>query len=225
MSQRFHRWNPLLMGWRFFILSMPYHFSLAINLIHRSISIIDSLNHSINHNIFFSIDLNTSTFTTIYSILWDNPPPIFRFMILSQGHIISFMRLCDLLSTRYLNVVFVTPPLNTQRLRSQQAYGSRVKMLGNHQVRGKARPIEPTLDFSNELHLHDWNPSVLLSGKFLIIPSNLLGYSVSVVVWLGVFHTSGLNSVESDEVSSDPVWVGVHTLDRYIQFLWWRYFS
>nr|ABR16563.1 unknown [Picea sitchensis] len=49
--------------------------------------------------------------------------------MLSQGHIIPFMRLCELLSSRNLNVVFVTTPRNAERLRSEQADDSRVRLL------------------------------------------------------------------------------------------------
>lgn len=54
---------------------------------------------------------------------------VVAFPLLSQGHIIPFMRLCELLSSRNLNVVFVTTPLNAERLSSEQADGSRVRLL------------------------------------------------------------------------------------------------
>lgn len=54
---------------------------------------------------------------------------VVAFPLLSQGHIIPFMRLCELLSSRNLNVVFVTTPLNAKRLRSEQEDGSRVRLL------------------------------------------------------------------------------------------------
>lgn len=54
---------------------------------------------------------------------------VVAFPLLSQGHIIPFMRLCELLSSRNLNVVFVTTPLNAERLRSEQEEGSRVRVV------------------------------------------------------------------------------------------------
>ena len=54
---------------------------------------------------------------------------VVAFPMFAQGHIIPFMRLCELLSYRNLNVVFITTPLNAERLRSEQADGSRVRLL------------------------------------------------------------------------------------------------
>lgn len=54
---------------------------------------------------------------------------VVAFPLFSQGHMIPFMRLCQLLSSRNLNVVFITTPLNAQRLRSEQPDGSRVRLM------------------------------------------------------------------------------------------------
>lgn len=54
---------------------------------------------------------------------------VVAFPFLAQGHIIPFMRLCQLLSSRNLNVVFVTTPVNAKRLRSEQQGGSGVRVV------------------------------------------------------------------------------------------------
>ncbi|XP_057872247.2 UDP-glycosyltransferase 73C3 [Cryptomeria japonica] len=42
------------------------------------------------------------------------------FPLLAQGHIIPFMRLCELLASKDLNVVFLTTPLNAKRLKAKR---------------------------------------------------------------------------------------------------------
>lgn len=57
------------------------------------------------------------------------PIDVVAFSVLAQGHIIPLMRLCNLLSSRNLNVIFVTTPLNAERLCRQQGDGSRVRVI------------------------------------------------------------------------------------------------
>lgn len=54
---------------------------------------------------------------------------VVAFPMIAQGHMIPFMRLCQLLSSRNLNIVFVTTPLNANRLRSEQENGSPVRVV------------------------------------------------------------------------------------------------
>ncbi|GLJ38962.1 hypothetical protein SUGI_0794320 [Cryptomeria japonica] len=51
------------------------------------------------------------------------------FPLLAQGHIIPFMRLCELLSSKNLNVVFLTSPLNANRLRANKNHSSSVRVM------------------------------------------------------------------------------------------------